>query len=333
MRGKVMLALRVGVGAALSLALALSSYGVLPLGSEPGPAGVAYGAARAGAGSEPGAVPIAAPEQFQIPPPVMTELADGVYHYFGFFSSSLVVIDGEQMLITDPSNPARAQSLKDEIAKVTDNAVTTIALTHEHYDHAGGTGAFPDADVICHRNCAPIFALDTLGDVPQVDQTFDEFLKVSVGGKTVELHYLGPGDGEATTIIYMPDEKIVVTADLYEPRALTHKNWVDDKHFTGVRHILNTISEWEISHAVNAHSGGTDPMDMMENVAYYNALYDASYDAVIKASAEGGFAAVVGLLDTLPQSLELEGYQDWENYESSFPSHVKRMLLSIYHGD
>lgn len=322
---KITLALRAGIGAALVLAFA--AYGVLPAG----PNNAAYAAARSG--PESGTAPVAAPEQIQIPPPVMTKLADGVYHYFGYFSSSLVVVDGDQMLITDPSNPARAQSLKDKIAKVTDQAVTTIALTHEHYDHVGGTGVFPDAEVICHRNCAPIFALDSLGDVPEVDRTFDEFLEVSVGGKAVELHYLGPGDGDATTIMYMPEEKIVVTADLYEPRALTHNNWVDDKNFTGVRHIMNTISEWEITHAVNAHSGGTDPVDLMENTAYYEALYTATYDAVIKANTEGGPFAVLGLMDTLPQTLTLAEYQDWANYESSFPSHVKRMLLSIFHGD
>ena len=73
----------------------------------------------------------------------MTELADGVYHYFGFFSSSLIVIDGGEVLVTDPSLDLRAQSIREEIAKLTDAPVSVIALTHEHYDHVGGTGVFP----------------------------------------------------------------------------------------------------------------------------------------------------------------------------------------------
>lgn len=28
-------------------------------------------------------------QDFQIPPPTMTELADGVYHYFGFLAAAL----------------------------------------------------------------------------------------------------------------------------------------------------------------------------------------------------------------------------------------------------
>ena len=268
-----------------------------------------------------------------IPPPTMTMLADGVYHYFGFFGSSLVVVDGGQVLITDPYNGLRAQSLKEEIAKITDNPVTEIALTHEHYDHVGGTGVFPGASVICHRNCAPQFALDTLGDVPEVDQTFDDTLDVSVGGKTVSLRYLGHGDGEATTVVYMPEEKIVVTSDLYEPRALTHKNWVDDKNFSGVRRILNTVSGWEIEHAVNAHSPGTNPRDMMENVEYYNDLYDAVYDALSDAVSESGPTALFSVFGSLPQTLELDEYKEWLNYDTSFPRHVERMLQAIAHGD
>ena len=273
------------------------------------------------------------PPAQMIPPPTMTMLADGVYHYFGFFGSSLVVVSDDQVLITDPYNAIRAQSLKEEIAKITDNPVTEIALTHEHYDHVGGTRAFPGASVICHRNCAPQFALDTLGDVPEVDQTFDDALDVSVGGKTVSLRYLGHGDGEATTVVYMPEEKIVVTSDLYEPRALTHKNWVDDKNFTGVRHILNTISGWEIEHAVNAHSPGTNPRDMMENVEYYNDLYDAVYDALADAAREGGQQAMYAAFGSLPRTLELDEYKEWLNYDSSFPRHVERMMQAVIHAD
>lgn len=276
------------------------------------------------------------PPTTQIPAPTMTRLADDVYHYFGFFTSSLVVVGDNGVLITDPSNNGRAQSLQAEIAKITTAPVTQIVLSHEHYDHAGGTGIFPDAEIICHRNCKAHFDLDTLGDVPdQIDRTFDDRLDLTVGGKTVQLHYLGPGDGDATTIVYMPAEQIVATADLYEPRALTHKNWVHDKHFAGVRHILNTISQWDITHAINAHSTGTNPTDLMENVDYYNDLYNAVKAVVDQAIMQAGGQAfgAYGLYDTLPQTLELPKYQNWTNYDTSFPSHVERMLLSIYHGD
>ena len=269
------------------------------------------------------------------PAAVMKELADGVYSYFAMGYNSLVVIADDAVLITDPSNDARAQLLKQELARLTDAPVKHIVLTHEHYDHIGGTAPFPDAAVVCQWNCRHVFELRTFGEAPEIDITFDDYLAIPVGDTTVELHYLGPGDGDATTVTYMPAEKIVMTADLYDPRALTHKNWVDDKNFVGVRYILNTISKWDITHAVNGHSPGTDPMDMMENVAYYNDLYaavKAEVDQAIAAAGGASFGAY-GLYDTLPQTLQLEKYQEWANYDNSFPRHVERMLLGIYHGD
>ena len=278
-----------------------------------------------------------------MPPPVMAMLADGAYHYFSSFYSNLIVISDDGVLVTDTANVSRAQELKEEIAKLTDAPVTTIVLTHEHYDHVGGTGVFPDASVVCHRNCEPIFNLHPsrqgepnlipeLGDVPdKVDETFDTFKEIRVGEKVVQLHYLGPGDGDATTVVYLPDERIVVTSDMYEPRALSGADVVDDKNFAGVRHILNTISKWPIDHAVNAHPLGTDPIDMMENVEYYNDLFDAVKAKVDEAIAQAGGAAfgAYGLFDTLPGTLQLEKYQDWGNYDTAFPKHVERMLLAL----
>ena len=266
---------------------------------------------------------------------VLTELADGVYHYFALGYTSLIVVGDDAALVVDPSNDFRAGLLAHDIEHLTSAPVTHVVLTHEHYDHIGGTGAFPDAEVVCQWNCQHAFALQTFGEPPAVDISFDDFLEIPVGDKSVELHYLGPGDGDATTIVYLPAEQIVMTADLYEPRELTHRNWVDDKNFVGVRHILNTISAWDITHAVNGHSLGTDPVDLMENVAYYNDLYDAVKAEVDAAIAQAGGAAFAayGLFDTLPGMLQLEQYREWGNYESSFPRHVERMLLGIYHGE
>lgn len=339
MKGKI-----TGFAACVMALLALAACVVAPpatpvptaasddMGASAGvPAATDDDAADMDAGAEEGGM-----ANFEMPAPTMTQLADGVYQYFGFFTSSLVVIAEDDVLIVDTGNGQRAQSLKDEIAKLTATPVTTIVMTHEHYDHVGGSGVFEDATVVCHVNCQPIFDLfdnPTGGDVPDVDQTFEDYMAINVGDKLVELHYLGPGDGDATTVVYMPEEQIVLTADMYEPMALSDRTVVDDKNFTGTRHILNTISQWPLKHAINSHSQGTDPVDLRTNVEYYNDLYDAVYNALADAAASGDPFATWNLISTLPQTLQLEKYQDWGNYDTAFPRHVERMLYSITHGD
>lgn len=274
-------------------------------------------------------------EEAMTPPAAtMTKLADNIYHYFGGGYSSLVIISPTDVLITDPANDMRAEMLNEEIAKITDISVTKIALTHEHYDHVGGTSVFEGAEIICQSNCQDMFDFDVFGMTPEtVDITFEDFLSFEIGTTTVELHYFGPGDGEATTIIYLPNEQIIASADLYGSKALTPGKWMDDKNYSGVHAILNAIKDWPITHAVNGHSPGTDPSDLYENVDFVNDLYGAVVAEVTTAMNEGDMMAVMGLMDTLPESMTLEKYESWSGYNEHFPKHVERMLMSLIHGD
>lgn len=282
-----------------------------------------------------GAAGTVSSQEFQLPQPEVTELAPGVHHLWLGGGSTLIVVSGEDVLITDPYNNLVAGLIKEVLATLTDHPVSHIALTHEHYDHVGGTGLFPEARVYCHVNCRPIFDLadPAIVDVPEIDETFINYKRIAVGDTAVELHYLGPGDGDATTIVYLPKEKVLVTSDMYEDMAISDAGVIDDKNFTGTRKILNTIGGWDVEYAVNAHSPSTDPEVLRQNIGYYNDLYDAVHQALAAAQEQGGPFAGFQLMSTLPDSLQLDQYRDWANYESSFSRHVARMLMSIFHGD
>ena len=266
--------------------------------------------------------------------PLINELADGVYQWMLGNYGSLVVISGNDVMVTDPSQDQRAAAMKEFVASLTNNPVNYVVLSHEHYDHVGGTGVFENAKVICHVNCQPLFDLDVLGMAPKkVDETFTEMKSFKVGEIDVELHFIAPGDGDATTVVYLPEQKIIFTADLYEDRMITHKNFVDDKNFTGTRKILNTLSEWDLNHAVNAHSVSTDPQVLRDNAEYYNDLFDVVLAIFQKALADEGYMAFYTLPDRLPAMVSLPKYKDWQNYDGSLGRHAVRMFASIAHAD
>ena len=262
----------------------------------------------------------------------MVELAPDVYSYFLNGFNSLIVVSEDGVLVTDPSNDERAAAIKDAVAGLTGAPVAWIVMSHEHYDHAGGFAAFEEAQIACHRNCQPVFDLDPFGTTPEsVDLEFDDFAAIEMGGTTVELHYLAPGDGDATAVVYLPGEQVLFTADIYEPRELTHGAFMDDSNSTGRQKILNTVSEWPLRHAITSHSPDTDPAAVYENAQFLNDLEAAVLEAVA-GSEKPGFAAVFDTY-TNPGSVRLPQYSDWHGYEEHIDRHVQRMVMSLYHGD
>lgn len=114
----------------------------------------------------------------------------------------------------------------------------------ERNDHVGGTGVFPEAQVICHAACQAVFDLDVGGVAPEkVDVRFTDSLRVDFRGPPVDLHYYGPGDGFASIVVHLPEERIAFTADLYERRALTPGKWMDDANYLAILRVLKELQK------------------------------------------------------------------------------------------
>ena len=265
--------------------------------------------------------------------PMVQQLADNVYMMSEFHYVSLVVVGEDGVLITDPSFTPRAQSMKAAIAGITDKPVTRIVLSHEHYDHVGGTEVFPEAQVICHASCQAVFDLDVSGVAPEnVDVTFTDSLTVDFRGPTVNLYYYGPADGFGSTVVHLPETRVAFTADLYEDRSLTYGMWMDDDNYLAIRRVLQELQKMDLLHAVNAHSDDTSVRIVDENAAFVEDLFNLVGGAIGKAMQEGGPSQVMMSMSMWPQELKLPQYADWKGYDEHLPTHIRRMALSIFHG-
>ncbi|WP_052261663.1 MBL fold metallo-hydrolase [Leisingera sp. ANG-M1] len=262
----------------------------------------------------------------------LTEAADGVYHFFAMGYSSMAVVGETGVLIIDPAFSPRAEMFKEELAKVTDKPVTHVVLSHEHFDHIGGTEVFPDAEIIMQENGLDVLKLSPLMPSPEVTTTFDEALTIDLGGQTVELSQPAIADGVATAVARVLESNVVFSADLYVPRKLSPHEFKEDTNFVGSALVLNTLAGWDPAYAINGHSAGNSVEALKENAKFYTDL-----QAVVSARFEEAFAsddpaAPWNLLFSISEEVEMPEYSDWEGYEENFPAYVRRMALSVLHG-
>lgn len=174
------------------------------------------------------------------------EVADRVFvrrHAGLDLNVTLVVGEGACLVVDTRSDEAEGAELAAAVRTVTP-APWTVVNTHFHYDHAFGNAAFRPAAIWGHRRCAEVLggpegvamreriagrhraagqsaAADRIAaaalDAP--DNLVDRGADLDVGGRGVQLRYLGRGHTDSDLVVRVPDADLLVAGDLVEEGA------------------------------------------------------------------------------------------------------------------
>jgi len=175
---------------------------------------------------------------------VATNLAPGVVLMGGGSHHSIVVEFKDFVTVIDaPLDQARSNAVIAEIKKTFPNKpVRYVVATHNHFDHIGGIRTYvaEGATVVTddrNRNFFTRVVLapqsrtllpDRLSQRPFAPtgpgnlavQTFTDQYTITDGQQSIELHYVEQFNHSDNMIIaYLPNQKIVVNADMYGPPA------------------------------------------------------------------------------------------------------------------
>lgn len=185
-----------------------------------------------------------APEGF-IPPPLhpegvrlrTEELGEGVYALFsdhpGVDNSGFIVGERGVLVIDAHINGEMARQIQSAVSAVTDRPILYLVNTNYHGDHTFGNSSFPaETKIIAHRATAERmrrfehereFLLPTVNGDTSVyadatlrlpDITFEESLRIDLGGRVVEVWHFGRGNTPGDTVVYAPDAKAAWTGNL-----------------------------------------------------------------------------------------------------------------------
>jgi glyoxylase-like metal-dependent hydrolase (beta-lactamase superfamily II) len=171
------------------------------------------------------------------------EIADRIFtKRYAFYDQEIgVVLGGSDVLVIDTRLTAgQGRETLEDLRELTRDPVTLVVDTHWHTDHAFGNAVFRPATIWGHERTAevlrspkypaitkpmlterhPELAEDiaaTVIDPP--DRTFSETARIEVGGRRVDLAFLGRGHTDADIVIEVPDAGVLFAGDLLEEGA------------------------------------------------------------------------------------------------------------------
>ena len=229
-----------------------------------------------------------------------TRVTDDVYRFQNRFHVNMFVITGNGVLVTDPINPEAANWLRAEIGQLTDQPITHLVYSHSHGDHASGGTEYGDVpNVIVHLNAPE--------DIDLVEPTirFSDQMSFTVGSKTFELTYLGPGHGNDLIAMVVRPDNVAFVVDAVSSKRLFYRDFAG----ANVDHWIDQVRKVDALD-FEVMIGGHGPVGVKSDVADGIAYLEELRAAVLKGLKAGKS------VDELKQSIKMEKYRTWASYDN-----------------
>jgi glyoxylase-like metal-dependent hydrolase (beta-lactamase superfamily II) len=172
----------------------------------------------------------------------LEELADGVYAYTAQGDPNVGCIVGTDAIlaIEARATPFMAQQWIDVIRdRISDLPFGDLILTHYHAVRTLGASAFGARRIVAHAGTRRLIdergeadwaselarfprlfaGAETIPGLTHPTDVFEERMMLDLGGRRVELRYLGRGHTSGDLVVWLPEERICFAGDLVEAQA------------------------------------------------------------------------------------------------------------------
>ncbi len=228
----------------------------------------------------------------------ITNITGDVYRFQNRFHYNVFVITGDGVVMTDPINVEAADWLVTEIGGMTDQPITHLVYSHSHGDHASGGGFVEAPEVIAHANAPAMI------DGVEVTRRFDDEMSFTVGNKTFELTYLGPGHGTDLIAMVIRPENVAFVVDAVSAKRLFYRDFPG----SNVDDWINQVKRVDTLD-FDILAGGHGPLGVKADVGAA-----VGYLETLRAEVLAGLKAgkTVGDLKT---EITMADYSDWQAYD------------------
>jgi cyclase len=226
-------------------------------------------------------------------------------------------------VIDTRQHPRRGEELLAAIRKTTGKTIKWVINTHAHGDHYFGNPVFKreGAIFIAHTDTARMmqahYGLEMTrrmgyfkqqkydpGEVRLVmpDLTYESKMTITLGGRTVELIYMGPGQNPGDTLVYFPKEKVMYTGGPFSKDSWANpsftpsmSNWVA---------MLRKIATMDVAKFLGGHGDIGNRQDVL-----HEAQMLEDFDAGMREAVNKGMSR-----EEIIKNVKFEKYKDVRNY-------------------
>jgi glyoxylase-like metal-dependent hydrolase (beta-lactamase superfamily II) len=265
------------------------------------------------------AIPLASPAVAQEPNFETTEIADGVYRFRYEFHNSLFVVAPEGVIAFDPISPDAAAHYAAEIQRLAPGKpLLGLVYSHDHADHiSGGPTLFRAlgiGPIVAHENAYAKIAAANDPARPVPDVTVAERAVLRLGGRAIELHYLGNSHSDNMLVAYLPDVRIAFAVDFVGHDAVGYRD-LPDWHYPELYQAIQRLQAVPFETIVFGHGPVGDRSSIDRQLEYYRELRDAVQEQVDSGASK----------EETVERVRLPQYADWRGYDDWFPMNVGKM--------
>src|SRR5436190_5248187 len=264
------------------------------------------------------------------PAGTLRQIIPGHYVYSSATYNSGIIVTSEGVIVLDALNSeAVARAQREAIASTIRQPVRVLVSSTFHNNYSKGNLAYADVWKIGHENYRTdllqlmqrekVSAEEQKARLP--DETFRDRVTLYLGGKEIQILYVGRAHTRGDSIIYVPQDRIVYLSELFFADQFLY---IDDGYGLDWLKALDAVEGLGAEIFVPAHGPiPADPRETRQELRRFRQMLVDVRDAVQKEITRGATE------DQAVATIRWPQYEKMQSYDAQRETAVRRLYQQL----